>query len=232
MIRQAFGEESMSSIWAVQTHRDRKRRDRRRAKSRACSSFSLTSNGLFTNNSSWHTKQSVPNTSVMFYGDCVKMWENLVPNYGDKRTDCCIMTTHRLTLSFSPGNFWPKTTWLSSPIQHTFLFPRVKIKLKSSHFDTNEVIKAESHAVLNTLTTSRMHLKMTKSLGTVHTRGRILLVLRGWRWPVGLKLIFWPDGNTSPGDYGRLLVDVSKLKLKLKLNSMVWVRERTIPTEL
>jgi hypothetical protein len=32
------------------------------------------------------------------------------------------------------------------------LFPRMKIKLKSLHFDTMEVIEAESQAVLNTLT--------------------------------------------------------------------------------
>jgi hypothetical protein len=32
------------------------------------------------------------------------------------------------------------------------LFPQFKIKLKSSHFDTAEVIEAESQAVLNSLT--------------------------------------------------------------------------------
>jgi hypothetical protein len=32
------------------------------------------------------------------------------------------------------------------------LFPRLKIKLKRSHFDTIEVIEAESQMVLNTLT--------------------------------------------------------------------------------
>jgi hypothetical protein len=32
------------------------------------------------------------------------------------------------------------------------LFPRLKIKLKGRHFDTIEVIEAESQAVLNTLT--------------------------------------------------------------------------------
>jgi hypothetical protein len=32
------------------------------------------------------------------------------------------------------------------------LFPRLKIKLKNRHFDTIEVIEAESQAVLNTLT--------------------------------------------------------------------------------
>jgi hypothetical protein len=32
------------------------------------------------------------------------------------------------------------------------LFPRLQIKLKGRHFNTNEVIEAESLAVLNTLT--------------------------------------------------------------------------------
>jgi hypothetical protein len=32
------------------------------------------------------------------------------------------------------------------------LFPRLKIKLKGRHFDTNEMINAEPWAVLNTLT--------------------------------------------------------------------------------
>jgi hypothetical protein len=55
------------------------------------------------------------------------------------------------------------------------LFPRLKIKLKGRHFDTLEVMEAKSQAVLNTLTTFRMHLKMAEALVTVHTRGRGLL---------------------------------------------------------
>jgi hypothetical protein len=33
-----------------------------------------------------------------------------------------------------------------------YLFPRLKIKLKGRHFDTTEVMEAESQAVLNILT--------------------------------------------------------------------------------
>jgi hypothetical protein len=33
-----------------------------------------------------------------------------------------------------------------------YLFPRLKIKLKGRHFDTIEVMEAESQAVLNILT--------------------------------------------------------------------------------
>jgi hypothetical protein len=80
--------------------------------------------GVVTNNSSWQAKQSIPHSTVMFYDDCVKMCEHFALNFGNKRTHCCIMTTHHLTIPFSPGNFWPKTTWLSSPTHPTFLcFP-------------------------------------------------------------------------------------------------------------
>jgi hypothetical protein len=114
-----------------------KRRDRWRAKTRAWSSFSLTLSWLFTKNSSKQAKQSISYTTVMFYGDCMKICEDLAPNCGCERTGCCITTTHSLTFPFSPGNFWPKTTWLLSSTHPTrptwppatFLFPRLKIPL-------------------------------------------------------------------------------------------------------
>jgi hypothetical protein len=59
-------------------------------------------------------------------------------------------------------------------IQHTFLFfSRLKIKLKSRHFGTIEVIKAESQTELNTLTEHNFQdafKKMAVVLGTMHTR--------------------------------------------------------------
>jgi hypothetical protein len=47
------------------------------------------------------------------------------------------------------------------------LFPRLKIKLKGHHFDTIEVIEAESQAVLSTLTEHDFQgaFKMAESLG-------------------------------------------------------------------
>jgi hypothetical protein len=85
--------------------------------------FFLTSTGLFTKNPSLQTKQSIPHITVTFYGDCMKKWEGIAPNFGNKRTGYCIMTTHYLTLPFSSGNFWPKTTRLSSPLTILFCFP-------------------------------------------------------------------------------------------------------------
>jgi hypothetical protein len=58
------------------------------------------------------------------------------------------------------------------------LYPRLKIKLKGRHFDTIEVMEAESQAVLNSLTEHDFQgafKKMAESLGTVHTLGRGLL---------------------------------------------------------
>jgi hypothetical protein len=65
----------------------------------------LTSNGSFTRNSSWQAKQSILHITVSFYGDCVNVCEVYSQNFGDKRTGCCIMTMHRLTLPFSPRKF-------------------------------------------------------------------------------------------------------------------------------
>jgi hypothetical protein len=124
-----------------------KRCDRWRAKSRANSSFSLTSRGLFTRDSSWHAKQSIPHTTVTFYGDWVTMWEAVAPNFGNKRTGCCIITTHRITISFLLGNLLPKTTWLSSPTHPTFLrFPSWNQNWKAA------ILTQLKCAVLNTFT--------------------------------------------------------------------------------
>jgi hypothetical protein len=59
--------------------------------------FSLTSRRLFTKNSFWQAKQSIPHTSVTFNGECVKICKDFAPNFSDKKTGCCITTTHRLT---------------------------------------------------------------------------------------------------------------------------------------
>jgi hypothetical protein len=72
-------------------------------------------------------------------------------NFGDKRTGCCIITMHRLTLPLLTRNFLLKTTWLSSPHLPYLFFFRLKIKLKGSHFGTIEVIEAGSQEVLKTL---------------------------------------------------------------------------------
>jgi hypothetical protein len=57
-------------------------------------------------------------------------------------------------------------------------FPELKIKLKGHHFDTVEVIEAESQTMLNTLTEPDFQdafKKMAEDLGMVHTCGKGLL---------------------------------------------------------
>jgi hypothetical protein len=50
------------------------------------------------------------------------------------------------------------------------------MKLKGRHFETTEVIEAESQVMPNTITntTSRYHLKMAEWLGRMNTHGRAL----------------------------------------------------------
>jgi hypothetical protein len=98
---------------------------------------------------------------MTYYGDCVKMCEDLVTNFGYKRTGCCITTTHCLTLAFLPKN--NMTVILHPPYSPDlapydfYLFLLLKIKLKGRHFDTIEVIEAELQAALNILTERNFH---------------------------------------------------------------------------
>jgi hypothetical protein len=48
------------------------------------SSFSLTSEGLFTKNLFWQVKQSIGHITVMFYVDCIKMCEDIAPTLATK----------------------------------------------------------------------------------------------------------------------------------------------------
>jgi hypothetical protein len=65
------------------------------------------------------------------------------------------MTTHRLTLPFHQGFFFffTKKQHDCRPPTHPpfLLFPQLTIKLRDHHFDSIEVIEAETQAVPNTL---------------------------------------------------------------------------------
>jgi hypothetical protein len=65
----------------------------------------LKSSGLFTKNSPWQAKHSIPHTTVTFYGEWVKMCEDFVSNFSDKITGSFITITHHLTLPFQQGIF-------------------------------------------------------------------------------------------------------------------------------
>jgi hypothetical protein len=137
MIGQAFRGGSLSRTLKVQTHRDRNRRDRRRAKPRACSSFSMISTGLFTKNFT-ATAWKCAKTSLRIFAT----------------KELAVAPRQRtVSLPFYPGIFSPKTIRLPSPpTPYFYFFPRLKVKQEDRHFDTAEVIEAESRAVLNSLT--------------------------------------------------------------------------------
>jgi hypothetical protein len=80
------------------------------------------------------------------------MCEDFAQNFGDKRTSCCITTTHRLTLPSHYEIFYEKQHNTRPHPLYFSLFPGLKTKLKGRYFDTTEMIEAESRAVLNILT--------------------------------------------------------------------------------
>jgi hypothetical protein len=67
--------------------------------------------------------QTILHTTVMFYGDCMKMCEDFTLKFGDKLTknNTTVIPTHPTRLT------WPSAT---------FLFPQLKMKLSGRHFDT------------------------------------------------------------------------------------------------
>jgi hypothetical protein len=130
---------------------------------------------------------------MKFYGYCMIICEDFASSFDGKGTGCCVMTTQRLTPPFSPGNFWAKTAWLSSPTHSTcptwppttFLLPPV---LTQGRF-------AGSGEHLHRTRLSGCNLRMAETLENVFTFRRGLP--RGWWWPIGPNG-FDPGGGTSP----------------------------------
>jgi hypothetical protein len=83
-------------------------------------------------------------------------------NLGDQRAGPCITTMQRFTLTFSPGDFFYQKRHVILHPPYFSLLPSLKIKLKGCHFDTIEVIEAESQAVLNILTEHNFQDAFTK----------------------------------------------------------------------
>jgi hypothetical protein len=163
MIRQVFGEERMSSRWKTPNSPRPKNAKQVKSKVKNVHIIFFDLRGLFTRSSSWKAKQSILRTILTFYGDCVKIYEDFAAKFGDK----CFLLHHDKALSFQGIlTIVPHPPYFSSP------FPRLKIKLKGRHFDTTEVIEADSQAALNTLTEHdfQEEFKMAEALGKVNMR--------------------------------------------------------------
>jgi hypothetical protein len=170
-----------------------RKRVRWRAKTRVCS--------LFTRDSFWQAKQSILHTAVTFCGNWKS--EDFVLNFDDQRISCCIM----MMCHFKPRNFLPKPTWLSPPTHFTrliwphdfFLFPLVMIPLLWHKWSDRGriVVRADTLTKHESL---RMRLKSGRSDGNGEyaRKGTTLRVMVATR----PKISFWPDGNTSPENYG------------------------------
>jgi hypothetical protein len=86
----------------------------------------------------------------------------------------------------------------------------LKIKIRGHHFDAIEVIKAESQAVLNSLTEHDFQdaFKIDRSAGNGAyvqkvTTLRVMVTSRP-------KLSFWRDDSTSPRNYGYTIYFIVK----------------------
>jgi hypothetical protein len=71
----------------------------------------------------------------------------------------------------------------------TFLFPRLQIKLKGRHFDTIEVIEAESQAVQNNLTENDLKNDRSSGNGAYVRNGTISRVMVASRPKVTFRLV-------------------------------------------
>jgi hypothetical protein len=143
----------------------------------------------------WHPGK--PNSqfrilTVTFYGNRVKMCEDFSANFGDKKNWLLHhdnAPSHIFTREFF---FLQKTRWLPLPTHPYFsLFPQLKIKVKGRHFDTIEVMEAEYYDFQDAFTKWQ---KRWERKGTTSRTSK-------------LKVSFWSNGSTNPGNYGWLVVD-------------------------
>jgi hypothetical protein len=142
----------------------------------------------------------ISHITVTFHGDCMKICEDFVPNVGDTRTGCRITTMHRLTLSFSPRTFWPKTKWMSFTTPPTFLCSSYKIS--NTAILTQLGWSKQNRRRPWTLTEHDFQdaLKNGRSSGNgAYTRKETTSRVMVASSP---KVTFWPQGRTSPVNYG------------------------------
>jgi hypothetical protein len=132
----------------------------------------------------------IPCSTARFCGDCVNTCEDVAPTFGENRPGYFTMTMPRLTLPSSSSSFWLNTKWLKSPTHRTpmiwlpvtFLFPKMKLKLKGRRFDTIEDIQAESPSAwrLDRNGFPGSVPEMEETAEPVSTCGRALLIWYIW----------------------------------------------------
>jgi hypothetical protein len=134
---------------------------------------------LFTKNSSWQAK-------------LLENVRRLRPKLRQLKNWLLHHTTHSHTLSFSPEHFWQKKTiWLLSATHSTFLcFPNWRWNWKA--------------AILTQLRLSRQFRMRcwTHGRSTVNSKYAWIGSISRVMVPSRPKVSFWPDGATSPGNYG------------------------------
>jgi hypothetical protein len=128
----------------------------------------------------------------------MKMCEDFVPNFGDKRIGCCIMTTQSDTFFFNREVFTIHSMTVVLLPTLLFCFARFKMKLKGCHFDTSEVSEAELHVVLNIF---REH-GFQDAFKKMTSVGNGAYMRKGTTSRVMMASRPKPDGSTSPGNYG------------------------------
>jgi hypothetical protein len=136
------------------------------------------------------------------------MCEDFAKNFSYKITGCYITTTFRLTLPVSTGNFFTK-------INHpTFLFPRLKIKLKGRHFDRRRFTDCSEHPQRTRRPECILKNGRSGGNGAYARQGSTSRVMVA-SMP---KVSVWPDVSSSPGNYGCYLY--------CSLASLCWLFER------
>jgi hypothetical protein len=149
MIRQTFGEENMSRTRKVQTHRDRKKTSQVKSKVKSMLIIFFYISGIVHK----EFRPGRPSSLFCILGYCdvlrrlrenmrkfrLELWQQKNwPLHHDNASS----RTYFFTREFLTKN---SMTVVSHP-PYFSLFPRRKIKLKSRHFVTIEVIEAESQA--------------------------------------------------------------------------------------